>query len=619
MNRLEELLLLWQDGTLQPDESAELKKLLRAPEGRARAAENFFLTGVVLESLLVQRAAAASPAPLGETPAESLAPRGRRPAGRRRLLWFGSTAAAVLVALSAFWLTPAPDGARVVAQFEQVHGETFVISKEARRPALAGQTLVRGQGIATQGAGSEAVVQLEDAVRLTLGGDTMVFTTAESDRSDAAGPSVVLEQGELSVQVTRSLKQRKMTVETPLGRAVAETEQTALHVSESAGVVVVRGKVTFIHKGGKSIPLQGGQYLVVTGEGDLHAGEFFAGNGQVWATFPQSGLDTSALGFAVAFSPDGRRLAAVGRRWEDGGRLGLLEGGAPSSKIRGSRTVCFSPDGRFLATPEPGGILLSDSTTGDEARVLVDKNSRSRGTCMAFAPNGRTAAVAKTVGRDQLGVLEIWDVETGALRHTCRGHVAAVNCLAYSPDSQWLASGSLDKTVVLWNVATGQEQTRVLVMPPEAVWSVAFAPDGKTLAFATGTADYRIRQPGAVKLWDVASETVRTTLRGHDRSVTSVVFSSDGQTLITGSADTTVRFWDLPRGREYGMLKGHQAAPGFEAISVALSPDGRWLATVSFDLTVKLWKTTRMKSGAGSRLSAQAAPAALARGLLPSS
>jgi WD40 repeat protein len=77
--------------------------------------------------------------------------------------------------------------------------------------------------------------------------------------------------------------------------------------------------------------------------------------------------------------------------------------------------------------------------------------------------------------------------------------------------------------------------------------------------------------------------------------VTSVAFAADGQTLVSGSADATVRFWDLAANREYGMLKGHKAAIGFEGLAVALSPDGAWLATISFDHTIKLWKVAWLK------------------------
>jgi WD40 repeat protein len=135
---------------------------------------------------------------------------------------------------------------------------------------------------------------------------------------------------------------------------------------------------------------------------------------------------------------------------------------------------------------------------------------------------------------------------------------------------------------------------------------LAFAPDGQTLAIATGPEDFRLLQPGLVHLWEVATERVRAILHGHTRAVTAAVFSANGQTLITGSADTTVRFWDLNSGREYGMLKGHKAAPGFEALAVALAPDGSYLATASLDRTVKVWKTTRVQDDARSRVSVRA-------------
>jgi WD40 repeat protein len=204
------------------------------------------------------------------------------------------------------------------------------------------------------------------------------------------------------------------------------------------------------------------------------------------------------------------------------------------------------------------------------------------------------AALLVALG-DTGGEVEVWDVKTGELAWSGREHVSGVASLAFSPDGKLLASGSWDKTVVVWNMAAKQEKTRILMVPALAVRSLAFAPDGQTLAIAVGPGDPRIRQPGDIKLWDVATETVRATLHGHSRTVTSIAYSADGQTLVSGSADSTVRFWDLATGREYGMLKGHKAAVGFEGLAVALSPDGAWLATASFDHTVKLWKVAWMK------------------------
>ncbi|MBL8796263.1 MAG: WD40 repeat domain-containing protein [Planctomycetia bacterium] len=628
MTRLEELLLLWQDQTLTEPQLAEMKQLLASAAGRAKMAEDLFLTGVVLESLRAQGAArqmlagrevlAGSEEPRAQaTPAHhSMFSLGA--VQRGQVIGLASAAAVVLVVLgSILWLRPSPTdplpAATAFAQVEQVHGETFVLSREQRRPVQEGHVLTPGQGIATQGEASEAVVQMENSVRLTLGGDTTVFTTTETEAPRATGPKVVLEQGDLLVEVTRSLKRKQMTVATPIGVAVTETEDAALHISDAAGIVVVRGEINFTHRPtGQSIRIKAGQYLAGTQQGELYTSQFYSGHGHVWTTFPRSGLGVNALGYALAFAPDGQSLAAASRASESGVRFGPVDGEEAPQERPGRLGVGVSPAGMpglpLLATIDHGNVLLYELTTGKQHAVLKG-DRRIPPTCLAFSPDGKTLAVGRGTGRDTAGVVEMWQLDTGTLRATYRGHAAGVTALAFSLDSKFLATGSLDKTVVLWDTATGQERTRSLMSPPSVVWSVAFAPDGKTLAVATGPDDFRLRQPGDIKLWDIATETVRTTLRGHSRAATSIVFSPDGQSLISGSADTTVRFWDTSTGREYGMLKGHQAAPGFEALTVALSPDGKWLATASFDRTVKVWKTTWNRNEGGIRiLTAQSKP-----------
>lgn len=628
MTRLEELLLLWQDQTLTEDQLAELKRLLASAAGRAKVTEEMFLTGVVLESLRAQGAAREMVSDRDDciVPEETrdnaaLAPRAlvRFGAGHRgRAIGLTSAAAAALIVLGTMlWWRPAPTdplpSAMAFAQVEQVHGETFVLSKEQRQPVQEGHVLTPGQGIATQGVASEAVVQMENSVRLTLGGDTTVFTTTATEELRAAGPRVVLEQGDLLVEVTRSLKRKQMTVATPIGVAVTETEDAALHISDAAGVVVVRGEITFTHRPtGQSIRIKSGQYLAGTQQGEIYTSQFFSGQGQVWTTFPRSGLGVNALGYGLAFSPDSQTLAAASRASESGVRFGPVDGEGASQECPGRLCVGLSPAGMpgppLLVTIDQGNVVLYELATGKQHAVLKG-DRRVPPACLAFSPDGKTLAVGRGSGRDAAGVVEMWQLDMGTLRATYRGHAAGVTALAFSPDSKLLASGSLDKTMVLWDTATGQERTRSLMIPAFVVWSVAFAPDGKTLAIATGPDDFRLRQPGEIKLWDVATETLRTTLRGHSRAATSIVFSPDGQSLVSGSADTTVRFWDASTGREYGMLKGHQAAPGFEALTVALSPDGKWLATASFDRTVKVWRTTWNRNEGGIRiLTAQSKP-----------
>ena len=155
-----------------------------------------------------------------------------------------------------------------------------------------------------------------------------------------------------------------------------------------------------------------------------------------------------------------------------------------------------------------------------------------------------------------------------------RGSVSSV---AFSPDGRTLATGSEDMTARLWEVATGRE-IAALRGHENPVSSVAFSPDGRTLA--TGSHDKTAR------LWEVATGREIAALRGHEDSVSSVAFSPDGRTLATGSADKTARLWEVATGREIAALRGHED----QVSSVAFSPDGRTLATGSADKTARLWE-----------------------------
>ncbi|MET7295608.1 trypsin-like peptidase domain-containing protein [Streptomyces griseoloalbus] len=168
--------------------------------------------------------------------------------------------------------------------------------------------------------------------------------------------------------------------------------------------------------------------------------------------------------------------------------------------------------------------------------------------------------------------------EAGALpvHRRLYGHTDEVRSVAYSPDRRTFASVGADRAARLWDMATNKVRT-TLKGHSDAVNAVAFSPDGRTLA--TASADNTIR------LWDMRTGKTRITLKGHTDQVKSVAFHPDGDTLATGGADETVRLWDSVTGEVRRELKGHTQP----VTSVAFHPDGDTLATGGADKTVRLW------------------------------
>ena len=192
---------------------------------------------------------------------------------------------------------------------------------------------------------------------------------------------------------------------------------------------------------------------------------------------------------------------------------------------------------------------------------------------VAFSPDGTTLASGS-----QDRMVKLWDVATGENIATLEGHWSVVRSVAFSPDGTILASGSRDRMVKLWDVATGENIATL--EGHDRVHSIAFSPDGRMLA--SGYYDQ------TVKLWDVETKEIIATLEGHaTNKLFSVAFSPDGTTLAIGSEQGNI-MWDIAT-QNFVTLEGQTGL----VWSVAFSPDGTLLASSGWNVvtgnTVKLW------------------------------
>lgn len=319
---------------------------------------------------------------------------------------------------------------------------------------------------------------------------------------------------------------------------------------------------------------------------------------------------------SVAISPDGKTLASSSQNGTI--KLWSLESGKAvplrtlSDCCGAVQSITFSPIPPTPLNQGGYGRILTPLNQGDEVPTLLNQE----GEAPTRLINGAEPGIL--VSSDRNGNIKFWQVETGELISSFRGHLSPiqsiaisadgqiiasagdnknikiwrysnqeilytfnghchVNLIALTPDSKILASACQDGRVKLWSLKTGR-LIHTLEWPSGAVYAVAFSPDGKILA-AGG-------HGSKLHLWNLETGELIQTLVSNLCSVRSLIFSPDGQTLASGGEDSTIKFWHWKTGQLISSCPHH-----FQLVSsLAFSPDSRLLASGSHDKSIKLWQ-----------------------------
>jgi eukaryotic-like serine/threonine-protein kinase len=336
---------------------------------------------------------------------------------------------------------------------------------------------------------------------------------------------------------------------------------------------------------------------------------------------------------SVAYRPDGRRLVTTSadgsvRQWDPAtGR----EVEPPYERHAGEvMTAAFSPDGQWIAS---GGTDRTVRLWGaaDRQEVAVWHGHTAFVKEVAFVADGRRVISASSrfgsQGYEGDSTVRLWDGLNGAGLPVLRGHTSYVYPVVYSPDGQWIASGSWDHTVRLWDAQTGEhcatfpqrDVVRALAFGPDSSWlvsacdaeerlqvwdvatgrrqkdvqgtgnpalAVAVSPDGTRVAVADRT--------GAVSISEAATgrNVASLRVRGPWRAKTAIAYSPDGRRLAgTGEELELIDIWDMQTHQRTGRLAGHTGA----VYSVAFDHDGRRLVSASSDHTVRVWDVPTAK------------------------
>ncbi|MFN6493207.1 WD40 repeat domain-containing protein, partial [Nostoc sp. DedQUE03] len=215
------------------------------------------------------------------------------------------------------------------------------------------------------------------------------------------------------------------------------------------------------------------------------------------------------------------------------------------------------------------GSLKEATNTPTEANSL--RGHEQEVNCLAFSPDGNFIASGSSDS-----TICLWNIIGNPTAQFLLGHEQEVNCLAFSPDGKFIVSGSIDGILCLWDLQ-GNLITQQWQGHEEGVIAIAFSSNSDSIV--------SVGFDGTVCLWDLQGNAITQPWHKHEAKIICVAFSPDRKFIVSGSSDSTVRLWDIqgnPIGQPWHGHEGH-------VNSVAFSPDGKFIISGSCDQTIRLW------------------------------
>jgi WD40 repeat protein/serine/threonine protein kinase len=300
---------------------------------------------------------------------------------------------------------------------------------------------------------------------------------------------------------------------------------------------------------------------------------------------------------SVAFSPDGNRVASSSedgniRIWDIDGEKELIYESHENAIIN----VAFNTEGsQFLTVSRDGQVKVRDIFTAKQLRSLnIDSNVVL--SC-DFSHDGKRVVtssgdslVRKLLARspeidsDKTPVanedsVTVWDAENGKEIRSFKGDASGARPVAISDDGTRVVCIGPNRSIIC---STENDEEVRLVIDTGLLWDVAFSPDGNRIVGG--------RDDGTVKIWDAASGEEVRTFKGHLGPVLSVAFSPDGNEILSGSADGTLKLWEATTNSEGLTIQGH----GSQVTSLAFTTDGKRFVSGGAEHPLNVWDT---KSG----------------------